>query len=95
MNHKAMGMIFICISVFLYAVRYLAAAIFGSNLTSWSKEMFDSMLTYVGKGPLVLSWICLIVGILCFLGPSIGKWNSEDLNKIKKNWKEFDPPNNK
>lgn len=73
MNHKTMGMIFICISVFLYAVRYLAAAIFGSNLTSWSKEMFDSMLTYVGKGPLVLSWISLIVGILCFLGPSIGK----------------------
>lgn len=94
MNNKTMGMIFICISAFLYGVRYIAAAIFGSNVSSWSKEIFESMLGYVGKGPLVFSWISLIIGVLCFIGPMIRRWHENDLNKIKSNWKEFDQTKN-
>lgn len=95
MNHKTMGMIFICISAFLYGTRYIASAIFGSNVSSWNKEMYEAMLSYVGRGPLILSIISLTIGILCFMGPTIRRWHEQDLRKIKSNWREFDQPNDK
>lgn len=72
MHRRSVGALFIVIAAFLYAVRYLAAAIYGSNMSSWNKELFDHLLSYVGSGPLILSWIALIVGLGLFI-PDISK----------------------
>lgn len=90
MNHRTMGIIFICISAFLYGIRYLTAAIAGIY-TPWT---FEDLLSDYGKGPLIFSIISLILGILCIIVPIIRKWLAEDLNQIKDNWGELDQPDN-
>ncbi|MFF2887349.1 hypothetical protein [Paenibacillus sp. NPDC057967] len=87
MHRRTVGVAFIVIAAFLYSVRYLTAAIYGSNLSSWSSELFADMLTYVGSGPLVLSWIALIVGI-GFFYPDIRKVMKKKFVTIDENWKE-------
>lgn len=90
MNNKAMGIIFICISAFLYGIRYLTAAIAGI----YRPKMFEDLLSELGKGPLIFSIISLILGILCIIVPILRKWLEDDLNKIKQNWEELDQPDN-
>lgn len=64
MNRRATGVAFIAIAAFLFATRYLAAAIFGSGISSWSEQLFQSMLEYVGTTLVTLSGISLVVGIV-------------------------------
>ncbi|MEC0257357.1 hypothetical protein [Paenibacillus lautus] len=90
MNHKTMGIIFICISAFLYGIRYITAAIVGI----YSPRTFEDLLSEIGKGPWIVSIISLIIGILCIIVPIIRKWLKDDLNKIKHNWEEIDQPDN-
>lgn len=90
MNNKTMGIIFICISAFLYGIRYLTAAIAGIY-TPWT---FEVLLSEIGKGPWIFSIISLILGILCIIVPIIRKWLAEDLNQIKDNWGELDHSDN-
>ncbi|RJE90266.1 hypothetical protein D3P07_08655 [Paenibacillus sp. 1011MAR3C5] len=89
MHRRTVGVVFIIIAAFLYGVRYLSAAIYGSNISAWSKERFANLLTYVGGGPLVLSWIALIVGIGLFL-PDVRKVIKKQLNVIEENWEVAD-----
>jgi hypothetical protein len=63
MQRRTVGVILLCISAFLYGVRYLAAAIFGSNVSSWNSQLFNAMLDHVGQGPMVISRIALFAGI--------------------------------
>lgn len=90
MNNKAIGIIFICISAFLYGIRYLTAAIVGI----YSPRIFEDLLSEFGKGPLIFSIISLILGILCIIVPIIRKWLEDDVNKIKHNWEELDQTDN-
>ncbi|WP_098747375.1 hypothetical protein [Paenibacillus sp. EZ-K15] len=90
MNNKTMGIIFICISAFLYGIRYLTAAIAGI----YRPKMFEDLLSEFGKGPLIFSIISLIIGILCIIVPIIRKWLEDDMNKIKHNWEELDQTDN-
>jgi ABC-type molybdate transport system permease subunit len=90
MNNKAIGIIFICISAFLYGIRYLTAAIVGI----YSPRIFEDLLSEFGKGPLIFSIISLIIGILCIIVPIIRKWLEDDVNKIKHNWEELDQTDN-
>jgi hypothetical protein len=64
MNRRAAGVVFIAIAAFLFASRYIAAAIFGSNLASWSRELFEAMLINVGDAPTQLAAISLAIGIV-------------------------------
>lgn len=64
MSRRTTGTIFIMISAFLYGVRYLSAAIFGSGLNSWDENLFDLMLNAIGNGPLIASIVALIIGIV-------------------------------
>ena len=64
MNRRAAGVMFCCISAFLFSSRYIAAAIFGSGVTSWSAKLYSAMLIYVGKTLTVWAVIALIVGIV-------------------------------
>ena len=51
----------------LTSTRYIAAAIFMSNVTSWDSTLFQAGLSYVGAPLKITAIIALIVGI-CFLG---------------------------
>lgn len=70
MNNKGIGAIFCLISAQLMGSRYLSAAIFISNINSWSEPMFQSALQYVGSGLKAAAIVSLIVGIL-FLAAGI------------------------
>ena len=70
MNNKGIGAVFCLISAILISAKYMSAAIFMSNVTSWDEELFVSGLVYVGPFLSVASLIALIIGIL-FLGCGI------------------------
>ena len=64
MNRRAAGVAFCAIAAFLFAVRYVVAAIFGSGVTSWGRELFGSLLTYTGNALTILSVIALVIGVV-------------------------------
>jgi hypothetical protein len=64
MNRRATGVVFIAIAAFLFATRYIAAAIFGSGVRSWEAGLFDAMLAYVGPELPILSAVSLLIGIV-------------------------------
>ena len=66
MNNKGVGAIFCLISAILASTRYLAAAIFMSNATSWDSSLFQAGLSYAGTPLKTAAIIALITGI-CFL----------------------------
>jgi len=89
MQRRTVGVVLLCISAFLYGVRYISAAIFGSGVPSWNSQLFKEMLDYVGNGPLIMSLIALIAGIgylifaeLKFESTTITK----EIKRIKDNW---------
>jgi len=64
MNKRGAGVSFCFIAAFLFSVKYISAAIFGSGVSSWSHELFHHMLDYVGNAPVILSVISLGIGII-------------------------------
>lgn len=64
MNKRAAGVVFVCVAAFLYASRYITAAIYMSGTVSWDAELFSSGLEYVGNPLLILSVISLIIGCI-------------------------------
>ena len=70
MNNKGIGAVFCLISAILISAKYMSAAIFMSNVTSWDEELFVSGLIYVGPFLSIASLASLIIGIL-FLGYGI------------------------
>ncbi len=70
MNNKGIGSIFCLIAAILMAARYMAAAMFMSNVSSWDAGLFASGLEYIGPELKIASIIALIVGIV-FLGAGI------------------------
>ena len=67
MNNKGIGAVFCLISAILMSARYIAAAVFMSNVTSWDSSVFQAGLSYVGSPLKIAAIIALIAGI-CFLG---------------------------
>lgn len=78
MNKRGTGVMFIAISALLFATKYLAAAIFGSNVSSWDEELFQSMLSYIGSPLSTLSICALLIGI-AYIG-----WGEYEEIKSKK-----------
>jgi hypothetical protein len=64
MSKRGTGAVFFAIAAFLFAARYIAAAIFMSGLPSHNAELFAAGLQYVGGTLTTLSTISLVVGIL-------------------------------
>ena len=64
MNRRTTAAVFFAIAAFLYATRYIAAAIFGSGVNSWDSNLFQAMLSYVGRGPLVWAAAAAILGVV-------------------------------
>ena len=64
MNNKGVGAVFCLIAAILAAARYITAAVFMSNVSSWSAELFQCGLDYVGFPLKILAIVSLIVGIV-------------------------------
>ncbi len=79
MNNKGTGAVFCLIAAILAAARYIAAAVFMSNVTSWNAQLFQCGLDYVGSPLKIMAVISLIVGIV-FLALGV----CQDLRKTKK-----------
>ena len=67
MNNKGVGAIFCLISAIIECTRYIAAAIFMSNVTSWNSSLFQEGLSYTGSFLKVMALITLVIGV-GFLG---------------------------
>lgn len=63
MNKRGTGTSFIAIAALLFSSKYMAAAIFGSNLTSWDEGLFKAMLSYIGSPLSTMSFWSLLIGI--------------------------------
>lgn len=63
MNKRGTGAVFILISAILFSAKYISAAIFGSGVTSWDQQLFQSMLSYIGTSLNTLSILALLIGI--------------------------------
>lgn len=70
MNDKGVGAVFCFIAAVLMSARYLSAAVLMSNVSSWSAELFQSGLSYIGSPLKIASVVSLVVGIV-FLGIGI------------------------
>lgn len=74
MSRRATGAVFIAISAFLYGIRYIAAALFGSTTTNWNEEMFNILLTSVGTRFNSFSLLALLVGIAYLIWAEIEEY---------------------
>jgi len=63
MTRRIVGLGFCAIAAFLFASRYVCAAIFGSGVKSWDAGLFRAMYSYVGSGLSVAAAVALFVGI--------------------------------
>ena len=63
MNNKIVGAVFCLIAAILTGARYVAAAVFMSNVSSWSAELFRDGLNYVGPTLLIAAIVALAAGI--------------------------------
>jgi ABC-type Fe3+ transport system permease subunit len=63
-NRRFAGVVFCFIAAFLFSMRYISAAIFGSGVSSWSSDLFAQMLKYTGNSLTIASVIALIVGVI-------------------------------
>lgn len=64
MSRRTISAVLLAISALLYATRYLAAAIFGSAMSSHNAELFEAMLQYTGQGLVTWSRIALVAGVI-------------------------------
>lgn len=66
MKYDRIGSTLFAISAFLYAMRYIAAALFmGPGLTNWDFSLFEAAYGYVGNGLTNWALIALIGGFIC------------------------------
>ena len=64
MTRRGVGFGFCAVAAFLFATRYVCAAIFGSGVKSWDAGLFHSMYGYVGSGLTTAAVVSLVVGIV-------------------------------
>jgi len=70
---RTVGLGFVALAVFTYCTRYIAAAIFGSNLQSHNAQLFEAMLQYVGTRLVTISQILGLVGIVYIIWAEVGE----------------------
>lgn len=64
MNKRGAGVIFCLMAGMLFSARYITAAIFMSNVTSWDSLLFTAGLEYQGNGLLICSVISFVLGVI-------------------------------
>ena len=61
-SRRRTAVAFFLIAASLEATRYLAAAIFGSGVASWNRDLFLAMLQYVGPELRTFAIVALALG---------------------------------
>ncbi len=64
MTRRTAGICLICTAAWLYATQFLTAAIFGSGVSTWSQDLFRSMMQVTNQGLILASKVALGVGII-------------------------------
>lgn len=72
MNRRSAGVCFLAIAAFLYAARHLVAAIYGTGGQTWSNEIYQRILNYVGTDLWVLGAVAAAVGIGYLVWAEVG-----------------------
>lgn len=65
----------------------------GSSHPAWTNDRFDELLTFIGDGPVIVSWISLIAGIGYLVWAEVDSFKpviQKNLDEIKENWNEDD-----
>lgn len=73
MNKRGTGVSFCAIGALLIVCRYIAAAIFGSNVSSWDAGLFNAMLEYVGTPLKTLGIVSIIIGLAYLIWAELSK----------------------
>jgi hypothetical protein len=81
MSRRTTGNTLLVIAALLYSVRHVAAAIFGSGVTSWNERLFNSMLSSVGSELVTLSAFALVAGILFLVWAELESWGKPEAGK--------------
>ncbi len=63
MTRRGVGLGFCGIAAFLFASRYVCAAIFGTGVKSWDSSLFSAMYSYVGSDLTTAAVIALVAGV--------------------------------
>ncbi|MFB8372910.1 hypothetical protein [Paenibacillus taichungensis] len=84
MSRRTTGTLLLVIAAFLYGVRYLSAAIFGSGVASWNLELFQEMLNYVGTAPQSWSIAALILGLFYLVWAEYEATSSKTKESLKR-----------
>jgi hypothetical protein len=64
MSRRKTGATLIAVAAFLYAARFIAAAIFSGGISSWDADLFNAMLQYVGPDLWYAAAIALAAGLV-------------------------------
>ena len=67
MSNRSIGLAFLAIGAFLFAMRYVAAAIYISGGPSKDSRLFAHGLDFVGSLPLTLATVSAILGCVFFV----------------------------
>lgn len=84
MSRRTTGTLLLVIAAFLYSVRYLSAAIFGSGVASWNSELFQEMLNYVGTAPQSWSIAALVLGLFYLVWAEYEATSSKTKESLKR-----------
>lgn len=70
--NRGTGILFCLLGGFLFAARYLTAAVYMSAVGSWIEELFSRGLSYQGKGLFIRGLLSAAVGIFYLLWARYG-----------------------
>ena len=74
MKYDHVGVELLKTAAFLYAARYVAAALFmGPGLKNWDGNLFHASYNYIGNGLTVWAIISAIVGVVMIVVSLAGK----------------------
>jgi hypothetical protein len=73
MSKRGAGVAFCGMAAGLMSMDYLAAAIYGSNASTWGRDYFRSDLEYVGPVLPVLAGMALLVGLFYLVRAELEK----------------------
>lgn len=73
MSRRMAGIILLAISAFLYATRFITAAIWGSGFQTWNTKNFAALLGYVDQGLTSWSIAALVVGLVYLAWAELSK----------------------
>jgi hypothetical protein len=76
MSRRTTGTLLICLSGLLYAVNFLAAAIYGSGQATWNDALFRSLLQYTDQGLTTASIAALAVGVIYLIWAELSQRGS-------------------